>query len=93
MWEKAGMWIAAGAGFCGSLLAFVFSFIPPSQISVGSPVMYVGILVALTAFFVALPFVIYAVKKDSWRDPQADFAPFTWEAQASSAAPTATKVN
>lgn len=91
--KKAGMWIVAGAGFCGSLLAFVFSFIPPSQISVGSPATYIGILVALTAFFVALPFVIYAIKKDSWRDPQADFAPFTWEVQSSNTVPTCTKVN
>jgi amino acid transporter len=27
------MWIIAGLGFCGSLLAFVLSFIPPAQIS------------------------------------------------------------
>ena len=27
------MWFIGGLGFCGSLLAFVLSFIPPSQIS------------------------------------------------------------
>ena len=32
-----GMWLIGGLGFLGSLLAFVLSFIPPSQISVGSP--------------------------------------------------------
>ncbi|WP_230660929.1 putative glutamine/gamma-aminobutyrate antiporter GadC [Psychrobacter sp. I-STPA10] len=77
--KKAGMWIVGGAGFAGSLLAFVFSFIPPSQIKVGSPEMYVGILVGLTVFFVVIPFIIYAMKKADWKDPQADFAPFTWE--------------
>ena len=30
------MWFIGGLGFCGSLLAFILSFIPPSQISVGS---------------------------------------------------------
>lgn len=30
------MWLIGGLGFCGSLLAFVLSFIPPSQIAVGS---------------------------------------------------------
>ena len=30
------MWLVGGLGFCGSLLAFVLSFIPPSQISTGS---------------------------------------------------------
>lgn len=74
-----GMWIIGGAGFIGSLLAFVFSFIPPSQISVGSPTMYVGILVALTLFFCILPFLIYMVRKPSWRAENSDFAPFTWQ--------------
>ena len=29
------MWFVGGLGFCGSLLAFILSFIPPSQISTG----------------------------------------------------------
>lgn len=76
-----GMWLVGGLGFLGSLLAFVLSFIPPSQISVGSPTTYVGLLIGLTLFFVALPFGIYAVRKPHWRDPESDFAPFTWEAE------------
>lgn len=74
-----GMWIVGGAGFIGSLLAFVFSFIPPSQINVGSPTFYVGILVALTLFFCILPFIIYHYRKPHWRDESSDFVPFTWE--------------
>lgn len=77
----AGIWIVGGAGFAGSLLAFILSFVPPGQISVGSPAMYVGMLIGLTVLFVILPFVIYAVRKPHWRDPDADFAPFTWEAE------------
>ena len=76
-----GMWLVGGLGFLGSLLAFVLSFIPPGQIAVGSPTLYVGILIGLAAFFVAVPFVIYAVRKDHWRDPDTDFAPFTWETE------------
>ena len=75
----AGMWIIGGLGFLGSLLAFVLSFIPPSQISVGSPLLYVAILIGLTVFFVVIPFVVYAIRKPHWRDPENDFAPFTWE--------------
>lgn len=75
----AGMWLIGGLGFLGSLLAFILSFIPPGQISVGSPTTYVGILIGLTVIFVALPFLIYAVRKPHWRDPESDFAPFTWE--------------
>lgn len=76
-----GMWLIGGLGFLGSLLAFVLSFIPPSQISVGSPATYVEILIGLTAVFVIIPFVIYWLRKPHWRDPETDFAPFTWEAE------------
>jgi glutamate:GABA antiporter len=77
----AGMWLVGGLGFLGSLLAFVLSFIPPGQISVGSPTLYVAILIGLTVFFVVIPFIVYAIRKPHWRDPDADFAPFTWEAE------------
>jgi putative glutamate/gamma-aminobutyrate antiporter len=76
---KVGMWVVAGVGFVGSLTAMFFSFIPPNQIDVGSPVFYVGLLAVLTVVFVAVPFVVYQVRRPSWRDPQSDFAPFTWE--------------
>ena len=26
-----------------------------------------------------IPFVIYAMRKPSWKDPNAEFAPFHWE--------------
>lgn len=77
----AGMWLVGGLGFLGSLLAFVLSFIPPGQISVGSPTLYVAILIGLTIFFVVIPFIVYAIRKPHWRDPDADFAPFTWESE------------
>ncbi|MFI8664730.1 putative glutamine/gamma-aminobutyrate antiporter GadC [Rhodococcus qingshengii] len=78
---RAGMWVVAGAGFIGALIAFIFSFIPPEQISVGSPAIYVLILLVLTVFFVAIPFLIYRVRKPHWADPDNDFAPFTWQAE------------
>ena len=77
----AGMWLIGGLGFLGSLLAFVLSFIPPGQISVGSPATYVEILIGLTVLFVIMPFVIYALRKPHWRDPDTDFASFTWESE------------
>ncbi len=81
---KAGMIIVSGMGFIGSLLAFIFSFIPPDQIAIGSSATYELILVVLTIFFVILPFIIYKNRKPEWRDEDADFAPFTWEAKKSS---------
>ena len=77
-----GMWIIGGLGFCGSLLAFILSFVPPGQISVGSPIAYVCILIGLTVLFVGIPFVIFAIRQSHWRDPDTYFAPFTWQAEA-----------
>ncbi len=78
---NAGMWIIGGVGFAGSLLAFALSFVPPEQVKVGSPTMYVSILVGLSIFFVAMPLLIYANRKPQWKDENSDFAPFTWEEQ------------
>lgn len=71
-----GMWVVAGVGLVGSVLAFVFSFIPPGQISVGSPVLYVALLVLGTLVFAGIPFIIYAVRKPSWKRENVDFEPF-----------------
>ena len=75
------MWIIGGAGLVGSILAFILSFVPPSQIAVGSPMAYVGILIALSLFFCLVPFAIYALRKPHWRAENNDFAPFTWQAE------------
>ncbi len=70
------IWLVAGLGFCGSLLAFVLSFIPPSQISVGSNAVWFGVLCGGAVLFVGVPFVIYALRKPSWRDDKVEFTPF-----------------
>ena len=76
---KAGMCVVGSIGFIGSLIAFLFSFIPPDQIAIGNSTTYVLILVLTTIFFVVLPFLIYAARKPHWKDPNSDFAPFTWQ--------------
>ena len=73
------MWLLGGLGFCGSLLAFVLSFIPPSQIAVGSTAVWFGVLIIGALIFVILPFVIYACRKPSWRSNDAEFEKFEWE--------------
>ena len=73
------MWIIAGLGFCGSLLAFILSFIPPAQISTGDPTTWVTILVVGCIIVVVVPFIIYALRKPSWKSADTDFAPFHWE--------------
>ncbi len=76
---KVGEVIVCGLGILGALLALVLSFLPPSQITTGSPVVYVGIIVIGVALFVAIPLVVYALRKPSWRNPDAHFYPFDWQ--------------
>ena len=73
------MWLLGGLGFCGSLLAFVLSFIPPSQISVGSNKVWFLVLIIGAILFVGIPFIIYASRKPSWKAADADIEKFEWE--------------
>jgi amino acid transporter len=73
------MWLLGGMGFCGSLLAFVLSFIPPSQIAVGSTAVWFSVLIIGALLFVVLPFIIYAMRKPSWKAPDAEFEKFEYE--------------
>ena len=79
------MWFIGGLGFCGSLLAFILSFIPPSQISVGSNAVWFSVLIIGAIIVVVAPFIIYAAKKPSWVDPNSNFEPFHWEVQPQTA--------
>ena len=87
------MWFIGGLGFCGSLLAFILSFIPPSQISTGSNTVWFSVLIIGAIIVVVAPFIIYASKKPSWVDPNSNFEPFHWEVQAqpATASPSVTK--
>jgi amino acid transporter len=60
---NAGMWAIAGTGFLAVLFAFVVSFFPPSQLPVGSPFEYVGLVIGGTVLFTVLPFLITLGKK------------------------------
>lgn len=73
------MWIVGGLGFLGSLLAFILSFIPPSQISTGSNTVWFSVLIIGALIVVIAPFIIYASRKPSWTDPHTEFEPFHWE--------------
>lgn len=84
------MWIIGGLGFCGSLLAFVLSFIPPSQISTGSNTVWFSVLIIGAVIVVIAPFVIYASKKPTWVDPNSNFEPFHWEEKPAVQPATAT---
>lgn len=75
------MWVIGGVGFVASGLALASSLVPPSQIGVGNPFLYIGLLVGLAGLIVAVPLVVYTRRRPHWYDPASDVAPFAWEAR------------
>ena len=71
-----GMWFVGIVGLAGALIAIAISFIPPPQISTGSPLIYVGILLVGCAIFAVIPFLFYAFHKPAWKAADSDFEPF-----------------
>ena len=80
------IWLVGGVGFAGSLLAFVLSFFPPSQISMGSNAVWFSVLIGGVVLFKVLPFIILAFRKKSWVNPSSNFIPFHWQKDAASQA-------
>ncbi len=78
-----GMIIIGGLGLVASVAAFLFGFLPPSQINVGSNSNWIMILIAGNIVGVAIPFTIYKLRKSTWKsnDPNDVFAPFSWESK------------
>lgn len=74
-----GKWFTVILGIAGALLAMVLSFVPPSQINTGSPVIYVLIILLGSLVFCCVPFIIYANRKPWWRDKGSSFYPFNWQ--------------
>ena len=62
-----GMWIVAGIGIIGALFTITIGFLPPSQISIGSPVFYEAFLIIGTIVMCIIPFIILLMRKPSWR--------------------------
>ncbi len=79
----AGMWVFAGVGLVGATIAFLLSFVPPAQISVGKPSTYVAFLIAGNVIFVGIALIIYAMRKPHWTTAEgaADFEPFGWQVE------------
>ncbi len=78
---KIGMFILGGIGVLGALLAMGLSFLPPSQIKVGSPTVWYTILIIGFIVFVGAPMIIYNMRKPEWinKNSKESIEPFTWE--------------
>ena len=68
-------------GILRGLAGFRVEFHPPSQINVGSNTVWFAVLIIGCIVVVATPFIIYSLRKPSWKDPKAEIAPFHWEEQ------------
>lgn len=62
-----GMCIIAGIGLLGVCFAFIVGFFPPSNLPVGSPVAYVGMVAAGLVVFVGFPLILHSRKKPEWK--------------------------
>lgn len=76
---KFGEILVTVVGVLGALVAMVLSFVPPSQINTGNSLVYILILVVGCAIFLIFPFIVYAKRKPSWKDPNTTFEPFDWQ--------------
>ncbi len=62
-----GMCFVAGLGLLGVIFSLVVGFFPPSNLPIGNPAMYVGVVAAGMIIFVSLPMIIHACKKPTWK--------------------------
>jgi amino acid transporter len=62
----AGIWLIAGLGFAGVLFSFLVSFFPPTQLPVGSPVLYVTLVIVGTIVFSGMPFILHTIRQPNW---------------------------
>ncbi len=72
-------WFWGVLGLLASTLALFLSYFPPSQIPIGSPVFWVAALIIGTIVGVAIPVIIYAVRRPDWVDPKSGFEKFTYQ--------------
>ena len=61
-----GMWLGAGVGFVGVLFSFLVAFFPPDQLPVGSPVLYVTLVIVGTVVFCGIPLILHEMRRPSW---------------------------
>lgn len=60
---NAGMWAVGLVGLAAVVFAFVVGFFPPSDLPVGSPAVYTGVIVGGVVVFFGAPFVIRKLMK------------------------------
>ncbi|NCC97688.1 MAG: amino acid permease, partial [Synergistales bacterium] len=62
-----GICTVAGLGLAGVIFALVVGFFPPTNLPVGNPVLYVGLVAGGLVTFVGMPLIINSLKKTEWK--------------------------
>lgn len=78
---KFGIYILGTIGCAGATMAFVLSFLPPTQIEIGSTILWYSILIIGYFIFVGIPLLIYKFRKPTWLNEEKgkELEPFLWE--------------
>ena len=53
-------------GFVGVLFSFLVAFFPPDQLPVGSPVLYVTLVIVGTVVFCGIPLILHEIRRPNW---------------------------
>ena len=61
-----GIWFISILGLITMSFAFFVAFLPPAQISSGSDALYVTVVAVSIVTILAIPFIIYSLKRPSW---------------------------
>jgi len=62
-----GVWFIAGLGILASVFVLFIGFFPPSQLKIESAGIYRIFIASCLIGMLALPFIIYALKKPTWK--------------------------
>ncbi len=71
---NVGMILIAGIGLLAVGFAFVVSFVPPNNLPIGNPSLYIGLVAGGFVVFCGLAFLIQKCKKASWKQASATSA-------------------
>jgi len=65
--KKFGMNFVAGLGLLTLLLGYIVAVFPPAQLGAGDVRLYEMVLIGGSIVVLAMPFIVYALRKPSWK--------------------------
>ena len=65
--KNAGMWVLSMVGLTTLAIGFFLAVLPPSQLNIKNPYAYGATLALMIITAIVIPFVIYKLKKPSWK--------------------------